>query len=243
MITLKQEFIEDVIAMLSGNLVDVELEENDIALAFRLAKKTWQQKGNDNLDHSYVKINMTAGKNLYLFPEEVTDVVSVVRPSSSGNLGYNQDPFTFASFQQVYSYGAGGSGDGFYIYDMMKQVIENNRMYLSDEPNFRFNKRNHQLYLTNPPTNNQKWMFEVYRHSTDDEYQDVLWILNWTVAECKQILGRAYRKLPSLPSPTGESQIDGDQLVQESQQEKERLLEEIENFTDGDADGMGIYVG
>lgn len=237
------EFVEDVSTMLSGSLVDVELNEPDYALAFYLAKRTWQQKGSDNLNLSYLPLTVTPKINAYVLPENVSSVAEVIE--TKAGFGAMEDPFAMANFQQTFTYGMGGSvsGDYFMIYDMTKQIIENNKMYLAAEPNYRFNPRTHTLQLHNPPRVERNWLLEVYTTPTDLEYEQVLWILQWTVAECKQILGRAYRKMGSLPSPTGETQIDGDQLVQESQQDKERLLEEIDMFTDGDADGMGIFVG
>lgn len=243
-VTLKDEFVEDVLGMLSGNLVDVELEEEDLELAYRLAKKTWKQKGNDNLNQSFFAIQTEPDKNEYDIPVEVTDINEVI--GSSNDFGFVQeDPFAMASFQETFTYGMGGSvsGDYFFIYDMTKQIIDNNKRYLAIEPNYKFNRRAHKLYLYNPPKTPRTLLLDVYRESTDEEYQEHLWILNWTVAECKQILGRAYRKFGSLPSPTGESQIDGDQLVQEAQREKELLLEEIEHFVDGEPDGLGIWIG
>lgn len=242
-VNLSNEFIDDVVTMLSGTLVDVELDTPDIETAYRMAKKTWKQKGSDNLNHSFYQLDVVSGQNEYQLPAEIADVVSVI--TMSNDAFTMEDPFAMASFQETFTYGMGGgvSADFFYIYDMTRQIIDNNKMYTAEEPNFRFNRRSNTIYLFNPPSVDRKWVLEVYRQSTDEEYQNNLWILNWTIAECKQILGRAYRKFGSLPSPTGESQLDGDTLVQEAQREKELLLEEIDNFVDGDPDGMGVYIG
>lgn len=240
---LTEEFKETVISLLSGTLVDVELEDTDVETAYKHAKRTFKHKGNDNLTQSFWKLSVKPKTAQYQLPSEITDVREAITPKSDYSF-MGGDPFAMASFQETFTHGMGGSssGDYFYTYDLTRQIMDNNRIYTASEPSYRFDRRKKALYLMNPPRVEQEWLLDVYRESTDEEYQENLWIINWTVAECKQILGRAYRKFGSLPTPSGESQLDGSDLVQEAQREKEQLLEEIENFTDGDADGMGVYI-
>lgn len=77
----------------------------------------------------------------------------------------------------------------------------------------------------------------------DDHYASIDWIVRWTIAEAKQILGQAYRKFQSVAGPTGEVSLNGDSLISEAQQEKEALLMDIENFVDGAIDYAPIVFG
>lgn len=236
-------FMEKLEVLLSGNLVDVELEPADYQVAFDKAKQTWKQKGNSNLHHGYVVLEMIAHQNSYQLPIEVTDVISVVRRRGAGSLATIDDPFAMAGFQYFFNYNGNVNGS-FLIYELTSQVLENRRTLRADEPFFKFSRRDKTLFLNNPPKTDQLYYIEVYKELDDIEYEENLWILEWTLAELKHILGRAYRKFGnSLSSPTGESALDGEALVQESREDKERLLEEIDNFTDGDPDGLGIYIG
>jgi hypothetical protein len=89
------------------------------------------------------------------------------------------------------------------------------------------------------------WFLECYMNLDEEEYMDILWVQQWSLAEAKQMLGYAYRKFSSVSAPTGETQLSGDAMINEARDEMERLLVDIENQTDGDsASGYwGIFIG
>lgn len=239
---ISDQFYDDVIALLSGTLVDVELEKSDVDRAYRMAVKTHKQKGNSNTYAKYIPLEVKAGQKTYQLPEEVNTVTEIIRRRSDSGFT-SGDPFVEFGINQMFggsSYSHGSSD--FMLYDLTKQMLEINETYTASEPNYRFDRHRHVLTLHNPPAHDKTWLMDVYVDETNEFYEESLWILNWTIAECKQMLGRAYRQFGGLPSPSGETQTDGDQLVQESKEEKRELLEEIENFTDGDADGLGIWI-
>ena len=53
------------------------------------------------------------------------------------------------------------------------------------------------------------------------------WIQRYTLACAKGILGQVRGKYTSLPSPAGGAQLNGAALLQESQAEKQALIEEL----------------
>ena len=93
------------------------------------------------------------------------------------------------------------------------------------------------------PDITEQWLLEVYTDLSDDEYRDRLWIYEFALAHTKIMLGRAYSKFQSLSSPTGETSLNGDALLQEGIADKERLLIEIKDYTDGDPIGGAILIG
>ena len=53
------------------------------------------------------------------------------------------------------------------------------------------------------------------------------WIQRYGLAVAKGILGQIRGKFASVPSPAGGAVLNGPQLTQESQQEKEALVQEL----------------
>lgn len=237
-----EDFYDDVVQALSGYIVDVELDETDVNSAFRLAKKTYQQKGSHNEIRRYVKIPVSRNQYEYDLPKEVKDVVEIVKPRGSFNVA---DPFSHAIFNDLFSNvsGSTGSTNGFIHYDLVLQQLGNIRKYIVYDTPFVQDRTRNKLILRKRPEFDGCWLLDCYLFMTDEEYMDNLWVFNYTVAESKKRLGRAYRKFGSLPSPSGEAQLDGDQLVQEAQEEIRGLNEDIDNFMDGDPDGLGMYIG
>jgi hypothetical protein len=61
------------------------------------------------------------------------------------------------------------------------------------------------------------------------------WIQDYALAFCKGILGQARSKFSSVAGPQGAGQLNGTALLAESQQEMDRLDEEIKRYIDGSA--------
>ena len=59
------------------------------------------------------------------------------------------------------------------------------------------------------------------------------WIQDYTLAFCKSILGQARSKFTSVAGPQGAGQLNGTALLAESQQEMDRLDEELKRYIDG----------
>lgn len=70
------------------------------------------------------------------------------------------------------------------------------------------------------------------RTMTQAEVDNQTWIRKYALAWAKEMLGRIRSKYSSLPSPTGETQLDGSTLLAESAQEKEALMTELMGLTE-----------
>lgn len=237
-------FKDSILTLLGGNLVDVELTDSDITVAFNHAVKTWEQKGNVNLDHEWMTLPVTQGTRVYTVPDGINTIVRVIRPSTTGLSTDN--PFHAAFIQNLYSgFGVGGVGVGSQLisYDLTLQLIENIEKYFSLGTQFFYRRFSKEIELQTQPQYDSIWFMEVYKTLTDDQYRDVLWVQEWTLAECKMILGRAYSKFQSLSAPTGDTSLNGDALIQEGKDDKERLLQDISDYTDGEPIGGLMIMG
>lgn len=238
----QQEFNDYLEALLGGNLVDVELQPEDFMVAFKRAKDTFIQKGNNNLDKRFVPLNVSREETEYDIDPNVDTIVRIIKPAGAF---HTQDPLSIAVFNDIFHQFSMDSGS-LLNYELSRQLIERIQKYTSYYNDFIWNRRTHKLtLLKKPEASNQVWFLESYANLSDEEYRDMLWIQSWALAELKIILGRAYSKFSGgMPSPVGGTvSLPGQDLVQEGNQDKERLLEEIKNFVDGDETGLFIHMG
>lgn len=239
-----EDFKDEIIVSLGGNLIDVELEDREIRVAFNRAKRTYQQKGPNNQRRAFFKLPVNDCDQEYIIPNKIDTVVKVVKPAHGYAVG---DAFTMAAYNELFTdIGVAGAG-GFdeLSYEFTLQRVERIKRMTAYYTNFDHDKhRNIIRFHNKPEQSTYVWLLDCYYDLEDEEYMDMLWIQSWATAEAKEILGAAYRKFSSLPSPDGGSiSLNGDSLIQEAKQEKEALLEDIANGVAGDTDFYEITMG
>jgi len=239
----KQLFFEDIERDLGGSLIDVELDYDDYERCFKKAKKMFQQRGNDNYQHRFIALKLERDKREYEIPEEynLDHVVRLIRPR--GGQYYTDDPFHLSAMYDFISVTRGNHQFDLLSYDLSRQILDQIDQRAARDIPFHFNKFNNKLTLYGDPIGEETWFVECYIHSEDEEYIQMDWIQRWTKAEAKEMLGYAYRKFSEVRTPTGTSQLPGSDLIQEAKSEKEELLEEIRNYTDGLPTGHFIHIG
>lgn len=254
-----EEFKHEILMGLGGGLVDVEFEcennnlqfdsYNSIKYALNKAIRTWQQKGNHNLNKAFAVMDVVKGVRVYDLPPEeqgkVDTIVKIIRPDRGGWSVDN--PFHVLAYNDMFQYpSAGGdksSSTSWLMYEITLQKMDEARRYAAYDIQFLHRKHKNQIELLKEPTHNEKWFLECYKELELEEYMDVLWIQDYTLATAKEMLGLAYRKLQSVAGPTGEVSLNGDQLVSEAKEEKRDLMEQIQHGTDGDSTYYEIRFG
>lgn len=236
-----KDFYDEVITSLGGELMDVELSEKDIRLCFNKAKRTFQQKGHNSYRKKFMRLNVDPCQKHYTLPNDINTVVKVIRPDS---LFGGEDEFYVSMYDQLFNKYSNYVDSGDWLsYDFTLQLIEQYRRYLAFDVMFHFDEISNIFIPNRMPRTKEVWLLEVYCNLNDEEYMDVLWIQSWALAEAKMILGNAYRKFSQIPGPDGVINLDGNGLIQEGMQEKERLLEDILNGVDGAIDYYPITIG
>lgn len=241
----RAEFEQEVLTMLGGNLVDVELDSDDLSVAFNRAKRKYKQYGSANERHRFVELQLVAGQRDYDIPEEINLVHRIIR--YNGTSGLNPSNPFHAAYSQQLGMGMIGQSVGrmqdMLVYELTAQFQEDlNKHFVHDIP-YSYDKAASKIMLLKQPMMEEKVFLECYLDLTDEEYMDSDWIIEWTTAECKTILGRAYSKFASVGAPGGDIGLDGQTLLQEAQQDMIRLREEISYYIDGDITGGYITLG
>ena len=156
-------------------------------------------------------------------------------------------------------------------YHIARDFLDTVRKYTPDRYNWKYHPYTNQLEIHPPPTSGSGttlnssgyngpgwillraymvegstvrggWEGDFISGDSDEDFYQVDWIYDYATAECKIILGEIRRKFANFASigNTGLS-LDGDQLVSEGKEEKERLEEKLQ--LEEAYDGLGISIG
>lgn len=233
------EFIELLEMQLGGSLVDVELTDVDYSTAFQLAKRTYLQRANHNHLRDFYVLAVKSGVQSYVLPSNVISITRIIRPSG----GFSSKNIFHVGFVSD-MYKSMGSASGSLIeYELMRNEIEYINRYAANYVQFNYNRFRNTLKIVNLPKVDEKWVVDCFLSMEDEELMEIPWIQDWALAECKQMLGRAYSKFSNISGPTGDFSLDGRELIQESREDKDRLLEDISDYVDGEPVGGAIFLG
>lgn len=170
-----------------------------------------------------------AFENSYILPTHIANNLSYVTykktllsiPSQAGTLEFDfflkyfQDNFLFNDFEIA-------------DYYLLQTKLESMRKILSQDGSYDLVNGNVlQIYPT-PVTNNQAVILIYRAIDTATIHPAYLnWIQRFTLAIVKGILAQVRGKYSVLPSPGGGATLNGESLLQQSQQEKQTLKEEL----------------
>lgn len=246
--TVKDDFFEEVITTLGGTLVDVELVESDIDICFRKAKRVFKQKGHNSYRNVFLKLATTdAVDGVFNLPPMLDTIVSVL-PTAGTSFGTSGDDiFNQMVYQSMFGKHVSGGGcngaSSTLIYELQQQQMDTLRRRMTGGGiAFVHDPFKKTLKLLSP-TNEKVVVLDAYYDLDDEEYMEIDWVIRWTIAEAKHMLGTAYRKFSGIAAPTGETSLAGQEYISEAKEDKNELLEEIENYVDGSMDYGQITIG
>ena len=239
-ITKYEAFKNHVLTMIGDGLISVELEDEQIVAAFYRAKEIYKQRGSNPDRRQFILFDVEKGKREYDLPVNNIETIANIIQTRGGFR--SEDPFTH-SIVNNFLFHKSGQLD-MIVYDLTIQQVEQLKKYSAFYTQWIHHYYDNKIELLKEPHADETWFIEAYTNYSDEEFMDMTWVQRYTIAEAKGILGRAYRKFSTLTTPAGDVQLDGDQLVQESNEEKEQLIEDIKNLVDsGRPTGYGIFMG
>jgi len=169
------------------------------------------------------------GQNRYLLPLHIANNLSYVAYKKSllsiqGMAGTLEFDFFIKYFQDNFLFSNFAVSD-FYL---MQSNLEMIRKILSQEGSWDIINGN-VLQIYPIPVDSTQQVVLVYRaldaNTLHPYYRN--WIQRYALATSKEILGTIRGKYKTLPSPGGGAQLNGTELMQQSQQEREKLKEEL----------------
>lgn len=220
--------------MLGDGMVDVELDPSHYKTALQRALAKYRQRADSSVEESYMFLPTKEDENTYILPKEVIEVRSIFRRSigsrtGNGDGGTIFEPFNLA-YTNTYLLSSSNMG-GLLTYELFAQYQELVGRMFGAFIEFKWHAQSHKLTLLQRPRNSdEELMLYCYNYRPDlailNDLYASQWIKDYTLANCKMMLGQARSKFANIAGPTGGSSL-GD-LKTEATAEMEKLEKDLE---------------
>lgn len=245
-----QEIYDYVNTFLGGGMVDVELDPIHYETALKKAFNKYRQRSENSVEESYVILALSPDVNEYTLPNEIIEVRQVFRRNVGSRLGASADggslfePFNLA-YTNTYLLAGSGIG-GLATYDFFAQQQELVGRMFGSFIEFVWNTSNKKLTILQRPRADEEVMLYCYNYRPDfeilNDYKANQWIKDYTLANCKYMLGEARSKFSTIVGPGGGTTLNGDTLKSEAQAEMEKLEKDLDMAAAGGV-GYGFLIG
>ena len=241
----RQGLIEDIKTILGDGMVDVELDPKHYEQGIDLAVDKFRQKSSNSTEEAYIFLEFQPDVNEYTLSSEVIEVRDIFRRSVAGsNSSIDLDPFELA-YTNLY-FLQGGRIGGLLTWDAFAQYQEVVRRLFGGHINFKYNPNNNKLTIMRRPRANENVLIRCYMEKLVDtlitDRYSRSWIRDYSLAQCKMMLGEARSKFGALPGAQGSVSLNGDTLKNEAQASIEKLERDIETYGTGE-DPLTFVIG
>ena len=230
----KQQVFNYCKAMLGDGMIDVELDPVHYETALDRALAVFRQRSDNAVEESYAFLTLEQDQNEYILPKEIQQVRQIFRRSigsrsGGGSGGTVFEPFNLA-YTNTYLLSSTNMG-GLATYELFAGYQELVGKMFGSFINFSWNSQTHKLIIQQRPRGNEEVLLWVYNTRPDFAIiEDVYagqWIKDYSLANCKIMLGQAREKFASIAGPQGGTALNGAALKSEGQADLERLTAEL----------------
>ena len=230
-------------AMLGDGMIDVELDPIHYETALARSLGVFRQRSDNSVEESFAFLTLEKDKNEYILPKEIQQVRQMFRRSvgsrtGNGTGGTVFEPFNLA-YTNTYLLSSTNMG-GLLTYELFSQYQELVGKMFGSFINFTWNPQSRKLVIMQRPRGEEEVMLWCYNTKPDfaiinDTYAGQ-WIKDYTLANCKMMLGQAREKFAQIAGPQGGSSLNGAAMKTEAQADLDRLTKELETLVSG---GLG----
>lgn len=244
----KQSVFDYCKAMLGDGMIDVELDPIHYETALKRSLAVFRQRADNAVEESYIFLNLEVDTNEYILPKEIQQVRQIYRRtigsrSGGGAGGTVFEPFNLA-YTNTYLLSSTNMG-GLATYELFAGYQEMVGKMFGSFINFNWSPQNRKLTIHQRPRTEESVMLLVYNVKPDfsiieDTYAGQ-WIKDYTLANCKMMLGQAREKFASIAGPQGGTALNGAAMKAEGQTEMDKLAEDLK--TGITTQGWGWVIG
>ena len=221
--------------MLGDGMIDVELDPKHYETALERALGKYRQRGDSSVEESYMFLTTVEDQNTYTLPKEVIEVRQIFRRSIGSRTGSGQGGTVFEPFNMAYTntYLLSSSNmGGILTYELFAQYQELVGRMFGSFIEFKWHQQSHKLTLLQRPRNSdEELLLYCYNYRPDigilNDVYATQWVKDYTLANCKIMLGQAREKFAQIAGPQGGSSLNGNSLKSEGTAEIERLEAEL----------------
>lgn len=237
---IKQKVYDYCRNMLGAGMVDIELDPWHYETALERSLNRFRQRSPNAVEESYMFLTLEKDKNDYILPQEVINVQSAFRRTlgsrTGGGTGTNFEPFNLA-YTNTYLLNSTMLG-GISTYYMFASYQEMVGKIFGSYIEFQWVPTSRTLrILQRPFTEGEVIMLRTQNFRPDyiiiEDLYAKQWIRDYTLANCKIMLGEARSKFQQIAGPQGGGSLNGNDLKQAGKEELEKLDKELETLIPG----------
>ncbi len=235
--------------MLGDGMIDVELDPVHYETALDRALGVFRQRSDNAVEESYAFLTLTQDQNDYILPKEIQQVRQIYRRSIGSRTGNGAggtvfEPFNLA-YTKTYLLSSTNMG-GLLTYELFAGYQELVGKMFGSYINFSFVPQTRKLTIFQRPRGEEEVMLWCYNTRPDfaiieDTYASQ-WIKDYSLANCKMMLGQAREKFAQIAGPGGGSSLNGAAMKSEATADLERLTKELETLVPGGS-GYTFIIG
>jgi len=230
----KTQIFEYVDAMLGGGMIDVELDPKHYDIALQRAFDKYRQRGDSSVEESYMFLTLQPNVNSYKLPKEVITVRELFRRSIGSRTGMGDGGTLFEPFNMAYTntYLLSSSNmGGIATYEIFAQYQEMVGRIFGSFINYRYNQSTQTLMILQRPMAEEQILLWTYNYRPDfiilEDIYAKQWIRDYTLANCKLMIGEAREKFAQIAGPQGGSSLNGTAMKTEAKEMMEKLEAEL----------------
>ena len=236
----KQEVYNYCKTMLGDGMIDVELDPIHYETALNRALGVFRQRSDNAVEESYVFLNLLTDTNEYILPKEIQQVRQIYRRSIGSRTGMGGGGTVFEPFNMAYTNTyllSSTNMGGLLTYELFAQYQELVGKMFGSFINFTWEPSSRKLVIHQRPRGEESVMLQVYNSKPDftiinDTYAGQ-WIKDYSLANCKMMLGQAREKFAQIAGPQGGSSLNGAAMKTEAQAEMDKLIDDLMKLVPG----------
>jgi len=246
---IKQGVYDYCRTMLGDGMVDVELDPVHYETALNRALSVFRQRSDNSVEESYIFLNLQPDVNEYTLPQEIQQIRQIFRRSVGSRTGGGTGGTVFEPFNLAYSNTyllSSTNMGGLLTYELFSGYQELVGKMFGSFINFTWQPESRKLVIHQRPRTEESVMIQAYNTKPDTTIiQDVYagqWVKDYSLANCKMMLGQARSKFGQIAGPQGGTQRNGTALIGEAQTEMEKLVDDLMKLVPGGS-GYTFIIG
>jgi hypothetical protein len=226
--------------MLGDGMIDVELDPIHYETALNRSLAVFRQRSDNAVEESYAFLTLKQDQNEYILPKEIQQVRQIYRRSigsrtGTGSGGTVFEPFNLA-YTNTYLLSSTNMG-GLATYELFSQYQELVGKMFGSFINFTWLPQSRKIIIQQRPRGEEEVLLWCYNVRPDfaiieDTYAGQ-WIKDFSLANCKIMLGQAREKFASIAGPQGGTALNGSAMKAEGQADLDRLTIELATLVSG----------
>lgn len=245
----KQSVYDYCRTMLGDGMIDVELDPIHYETALNRALAVFRQRSDNAVEESYAYLTLKENENEYILPKEIQQVRQIFRRSigsrsGGGNGGTVFEPFNLA-YTNTYLLSSTNMG-GLATYELFSGYQELVGKMFGSFINYTWHPQSRKIVIQQRPRSDEEVLLWVYNTRPDfaiieDTYAGQ-WIKDYSLANCKMMLGQARELFSQIAGPGGGTSLNGAAMKAEATADIERLTKELETLVSGGS-GYSFIIG